>query len=115
MQSIDALKTAIQVLSKQNAASFLQTTKRHTIRLAPSENTIRLAPSENTNRRQMDKRTSLLTHHERKLVTAFIQEGDSYAPQSGEIFGILNQMKESFKQNLAETQKDEAANVQASP
>merc|ERR1740117_1526038 len=37
----------------------------------------------------------------------------SYAPQSGEIFGILNQMKESFEQNLAETQKDEASNVQA--
>merc|ERR1740117_652322 len=37
----------------------------------------------------------------------------SYAPQSGEIFGILNQMKESFEQNLAETQKDEAANVAA--
>merc|ERR1740117_488833 len=37
----------------------------------------------------------------------------SYAPQSGEIFGILNQMKESFEQNLAETQKDEASNVNA--
>merc|ERR1719329_803095 len=46
---------------------------------------------------------------------AFIQApaAQSYAPQSGEIFGILNQMKESFEQNLAETQKDEAANVQA--
>jgi hypothetical protein len=66
-----------------------------------------------TLKHQMQKHTSLLTHHERRLVTAFIQEDDSYAPQSGEIFGILNQMKESFEQNLAETQKDEAANVKA--
>merc|ERR1719281_131509 len=66
----------------------------------------------------------VLTHKERSQVAAFIQAPQdyfdaeptfkqSYAPQSGEIFGILNQMKESFEQNLAETQKDEAANVKA--
>jgi hypothetical protein len=31
----------------------------------------------------------------------------SYAPQSGAIFGILKQMKETFETNLAESQKDE--------
>jgi len=31
--------------------------------------------------------------------------------QYGDMFGILNQMKESFERNLAKTQKDEAANV----
>merc|ERR1719160_1816669 len=31
----------------------------------------------------------------------------SYAPASGEILGILKQMKETFEQNLAQTQKDE--------
>jgi len=75
----------------------------------------------------MNKHTDLLkgvlTHHERKIVTSFIQSPmdsfiqtsskNSYAPQSGEIFGILNAMKESFETNLAETQKDEAANVKA--
>merc|ERR1719353_1392770 len=66
-----------------------------------------------TLKHQVEKHSNLLTHRERRLVTAFIQEDDSYAPQSGEIFGILNQMKESFEQNLAETQKDEAANVKA--
>merc|ERR1719460_747814 len=32
----------------------------------------------------------------------------SYAPQSGQIFGILNQMKEDFEVNLSEAQKSEA-------
>ena len=37
----------------------------------------------------------------------------SFAPQSGEVFGISNQLKEGFHPNLAETQKEEAANVKA--
>merc|ERR1719207_264234 len=32
----------------------------------------------------------------------------SYAPQSGQIFGILGQMKEDFEVNLSEAQKSEA-------
>merc|ERR1719238_2172336 len=32
----------------------------------------------------------------------------SYAPQSGQIFGILRQMKEDFEANLSEQQKAEA-------
>merc|ERR1719191_2437440 len=32
----------------------------------------------------------------------------SYAPQSGQIFGILKQMKETFEKDLAEAQGDEA-------
>merc|ERR1719316_1870441 len=32
---------------------------------------------------------------------------ESYAPQSGAIFGILKQMKESFETNLASSQKEE--------
>merc|ERR1719386_290691 len=37
----------------------------------------------------------------------------SYAPQSGEIFGILKQMKESFETNLSDSQKEEMANQKA--
>jgi hypothetical protein len=37
----------------------------------------------------------------------------SYAPQSGEIFGILAQMKETFETNLASSQKEETANQKA--
>jgi len=105
--SIDSLKTAIQVLSKHNGASFLQMETSTMMGVAA------------TLQHQMQKHTDILkgvlTHKERRVVTSFLQApaSQSYAPQSGEIFGILNQMKESFEQNLAQTQKDEAADVQA--
>merc|ERR1719265_2339151 len=44
------------------------------------------------------------------MIASFVQQpasAGSYAPASGEIFGILNQMKETFETDLAEAQKDE--------
>merc|ERR1719169_144110 len=60
----------------------------------------------------------ILTPKQQKAVSAFVQApGDyfdaeptfkqSYAPQSGEIFGILKQMKETFETNLSSSQKEE--------
>merc|ERR1711920_56364 len=65
-----------------------------------------------------------LTRSERKIANSFIQAPEdyfdasptfkqSYAPQSGEIFGILRQMKETFESNLSESQKEEMANQKA--
>jgi len=116
LQSIDALKNAIQVLSKHNSAAFLQLDGANMQGVA-STLQYQLA-------RHQELLEGVLTHTQRKAASAFIQAPQdyfdaeptfkqSYAPQSGEIFGILNQMKESFEQNLAETQKDEAANVKA--
>merc|ERR1719188_1251978 len=77
---------------------------------------------------EMQKHASLLkgvlTHSERRAVAAFIQAPEdyfdasptfkqSYAPQSGEIFGILRQMLETFESNLSEAQKEEMANQKA--
>merc|ERR1740133_143057 len=74
------------------------------------------------------KRSSLLngvlTHTDRRAVASFIQAPQdyfdaeptfkqSYAPQSGAIFGILKQMKETFESNLSSSQKDEMANQKA--
>jgi len=60
----------------------------------------------------------VLSPHERKQVTSFIQNlapdtRQSYAPQSGQIFGILTQMKETFETNLASAQKEELASQKA--
>merc|ERR1719152_857111 len=66
----------------------------------------------------------VLTHSERDPAAAFIQAPEdyfdasptfkqSYAPQSGEIFGILKQMKETFESNLSDSQKEEMANQKA--
>merc|ERR1719356_1401610 len=57
-----------------------------------------------------------LKNSEKRAAMAFIQEPgfnyklpkQSYASQSGEIFGILNQMLETFEANLANAQKEES-------
>jgi chromosome segregation ATPase len=77
---------------------------------------------------EMQKHSNLLagvlTHSERRAVQSFIQAPEdyfdakptfkqSYAPQSGEIFGILKQMQETFESNLSASQKEEMANQKA--
>ena len=67
----------------------------------------------NTLQYQMQKHSSLfqgvLTHTKRRTIAAFVQDPQdcfdaeptfkqSYAPQSGKIFGILKQMKERTKE-----------------
>merc|ERR1719174_1182543 len=74
---------------------------------------------------QMQKHASLLagvlTRSERRAIASFVQAPSdyfdakptfkqSYAPQSGEIFGILKQMKETFESNLSQSQKEELEN-----
>merc|ERR1719464_322307 len=77
---------------------------------------------------EMQKHATLLqgvlTPSERRAAAAFVQAPQdyfdatptfkqSYAPQSGEIFGILRQMKETFEANLSDSQKEEMANQKA--
>jgi len=104
LQSIDGLASAIKVLSKHNGAAFLQ------VDVQGAVSTIQYQVAKNAKLLE-----GVLTHTERKKINAFIQASstEKYAPQSGEIFGILEQMKESFESNLAELQKEEAANVKA--
>ena len=113
--SISALKAAVTVLSKHNSAAFLQMPANHLNTLAT---TLKSAM------KHSDLLEGVLTHSQRKAVVSFIQSPQdyfdaeptfkqSYAPQSGEIFGILKQMKETFETNLADTQKDEQANQKA--
>merc|ERR1719454_2068864 len=65
-----------------------------------------------------------LSPEQRKKVMSFVQAPadyfdaeptfkQSYAPQSGAIFGILKQMKETFETNLSNSQKEEMANQKA--
>merc|ERR1719409_2530830 len=116
LESISALKAAITVLSKHHGDSFLQ---------MPST---RIQSVAATLQHQMQKHAAILegsfTRKERKVVESFLQApGDyfdaaptfkqSYAPQSGEIFGILRQMKETFEANLSDSQKEENASQKA--
>merc|ERR1711953_1508413 len=77
---------------------------------------------------EMQKHAALLqgviTPSQRRAAASFVQAPQdyfdakptfkqSYAPQSGEIFGILTQMLETFEANLSQSQKEEMANQKA--
>jgi len=107
--SITGLKNAILVLSKHN--SFLQST-------TGSEELTQVALTlESTLRKHKDS----LSPKQRQAITAFVQSPDayvqqpasagSYAPQSGAIFGILKNMKESFESGLADSQAEEMSSL----
>merc|ERR1719267_509579 len=116
LESISALKAAITVLSKHHGGALLQMPRSHMLGVAT------------TLQHEMQKHASILegvlTRSERRAASAFIQAPEdyfdasptfkqSYAPQSGEIFGILKQMKETFESNLSDSQKEELANQKA--
>merc|ERR1719416_213055 len=104
LESLSALKAAIIVLSKHHGGALVQIPRSHILGIAA------------TLQFQMSKHASLLqgvlTPKERRAAASFIQSPQdyfdaaptfkqSYAPQSGEIFGILRQMRETFESNLS--------------
>jgi len=116
LESISALKAAITVLSKHHGEAFLQVPRSHVLGVAA------------TLQQEMTRHASLLqgvlSPSERRAAGAFVQAPadyfdasptfkQSYAPQSGEIFGILKQMQETFESNLSASQKEEMANQKA--
>merc|ERR1712226_114001 len=114
LEAISALKAAVTVLSKHN--SLLQIPKSHLVGVAAS--------LQNQMQKHASALTGVLTHAERRALASFMQSPEdyfdaaptfkqSYAPQSGEIFGILRQMKETFESNLSAAQKEEMANQKA--
>lgn len=54
-------------------------------------------------------RLSLMQEPVESEVDSLLQQAGEYAPQSGQIFGILKQMKESFETNLVSAQDTEAS------
>jgi len=102
LQSISALKAAITVLGKhQEGGSLLQVSKTLKHTLVKHDKLLQ----------------GVLKPSERQAALSFIQAapgmGQSYAPQSGQIFGILEQMKETFETNLSASQKEEQENQKA--
>merc|ERR1719163_1595503 len=110
--SIGSLKNAVMTLGKHNEGSSLM--QRET-----------LVQLTTMLRRHMKENTALFSGavapHQRQMLMNLLQRPDgmlsllqesqgapAYAPASGEIFGILKQMKESFETNLDSSRKDEA-------
>merc|ERR1719215_1672239 len=116
LESISALKAAVTVLSKHQGGAFLQLPQNRILGVAA------------TIQHEMQKHAALLrgviTPSQKRVAASFIQAPQdyfdakptfkqSYAPQSGEIFGILTQMLETFEANLSQSQKEEMANQKA--
>merc|ERR1711972_370844 len=49
--------------------------------------------------------------YDREELTAFLSSGQKYAPQSGQITGILKQMQDTMSKDLAEATADEASAI----
>jgi len=108
LQSIGALKSAVTVLGAHN--SFAQVTSETAINMA--------VMIQHQFRIHADIVSQITTPSQKKAIAAFVQSPSdyfdadptfkqSYAPQSGAIFGILKQMKETFETNLNNSQKEE--------
>lgn len=105
MEAIAACKQAIVVLSKHH----------------PELAQIRAVAQRLQNARvaQLVMTSQKLLHEEKNVMTSFMQQANaapsflgipgyqSYAPQSGQIFGILKQMQEDFSRSLSDAQSSE--------
>jgi len=98
--NIAALGKAIAAIEKGMSGGFLQTSAAATIRnlMQTSENAL-----------------SKLTEYERETLTTFLEgkEANGYAPASGEIVGMLKQMKETMEKDAAAATADENGAVQS--
>jgi len=97
---ITGLKNAVITLSKVHGESLSQTS------LLELKTTLRHHLGSNSQRALAQLG---LLGPQRKRFTSFLQ---TETPASGEIFGILKQMKESFEVNLKKAQEDEAKGVE---
>jgi len=129
LEAISALKAAIIVLSKHHAASFLQE-KENSRYSQLSSATLSLQHALKNNEALLK---GLLNPKQKATLASFLKTPNDYfsdeaapkagkssdllqskyAPQSGEIVGILKQMLEGFTKDLTEGQAEAAANAKA--
>merc|ERR1719313_1818306 len=95
--SITSLKSAVTVLSKAHGESALLQVKAL---LRHQSKKYRHVFGESLSDKQRHVFMSLIQEHSSSLSLA-------RTPASGEIYGILKQMKESFETNMANSKKDE--------
>jgi peptidoglycan hydrolase CwlO-like protein len=92
--NINAANGASEAISKGMAGSFLQTAAAQVLR--------NLVVAKNG-----------LTDYEREELTSFLSSGSQYAPQSGQIVGMLKQMSETMQKELDEATKVEEGQIEA--
>jgi len=110
LNSIELLGGAIETLGAHHGASMLEIPDRVAI-----SNVLKHQMTVNG-----EQYEGIISPSQKRQIQAFIQNkvmpgssGSSYEPKSGAIFGILEQMKETFETNLAASQKEEEQNQRA--
>jgi len=110
IQSISALKSATVSLSKHHekgAAAFLND---KVVMQA-------LATAKALSQKHVALLQGAITPSQKRIISSLAQEKGptfaAYKPQSGQIFGILKQMRETFEGNLANSQKEEKQSAEA--
>lgn len=105
IQSITGLKDAVTVLSKANGQRVIELPQESLIQ-------VRKVLSEHLGKDGEKTLVKLgMSQKQIRRATSFLQQSSSLkvdAPASGEIFGVLQGMKESFETNLASSSQDEA-------
>jgi len=116
-EAIGQLKTAIDILADVGADQNLEESAEHERFMAgfkkdKEDSLLKLKTS--VKQALLAARTTV-TPQQRLKVLAFIQSpfAGSYSSQSGEIFGILSNMKETFETNLKTAQSSELAGIAA--
>eukprot|EP00971_Amphidinium_carterae_P209694 4159675-Amphidinium_carterae.1 len=107
LQSISSLKAAVTVLSKHHP-SLLQLSEQHAATVT--------AAVQQAMQRHGSLLKGVLTASQSRLMASFMQSkglAQPYQAQSGEIFGILRQMLETFEGNLEDSRKEELEAQQA--
>merc|ERR1719379_3068945 len=104
ISSIKSLKDAIIVLKKHS--TLVQVDE------ASQTDMLSVAAAlEHAMQKHAELLGGVLTPSQRRMAAAFVQDGPrgfkSYNPQSGEILGVLEQMKETFEKDLSAAQKAE--------
>merc|ERR1719253_1259065 len=101
LTSLESLKAAMVMLKKHQA--FLQTGTS-----SVAVKSLKKVVDDND-----ELINQILQPSARSQLAAFMQAPQEYKSSSGEIFGIMEQMKENFEGNLAGARKDEATAVAA--
>jgi len=112
LNSIELLGAAVETLGKHHGSALLQIPDSDATSIATT-----LQHELSVNAKQYE---GVISPSQKRMVDAFVQSqvmpgssGSSYEPKSGAIFGILQQMKETFETNLSASQKEEMQNQRA--
>jgi len=95
--NIDAMASAISAITKGMSGAFLQTNTAKQLQ------------------KLIMNKPDLLTDFDREAVVSFLSggQGAEYVPASGEITGILKEMKDTMSKSLAESEAQEADSVKS--